>query len=100
MLEDDTYFSVTSEDVHRLLKKMALAQCPRDDIVKVRKKYHPLLHDAETELRNRFGLNYDDHVISRTFHRALLINGYTVLQWRMLVDDEYFPNYQVIKRAS
>ncbi len=37
MLEDDTYFSVTSEDVHRLLKKMALAQCPRDDIVKVRK---------------------------------------------------------------
>lgn len=98
MLEDDTYLSGTPEDVQRLLKKMALAQCPREDIIKVRRKYHPLLHDREAKLMNQFGLNYDDHVITRTFHGALLINGYSIPQWRMMVDDDYFPNYKTVKR--
>lgn len=100
MVEDDKFFDVTEEDVQRLLRKMACAKCSREEIIRVRKKYHPLLHDREAEFMNRLGLNYDDHLITLHNNSAVLrVNGYTETEWRMLVDDEYLPNYKAIKIA-
>lgn len=98
MVDDDTFFDVKEEEIKRLLKAMTFARCEREEIVKIRKKYHPMLHDAEAEFMNRLGLNYDDHIITKDINnQRFYVNGYSESEWRMLVDDEYFPTHHAVK---
>ena len=98
MLEDDSFFDVTVEDVEKLVGLMERGGCSRDEIVRIPKKCFVFLRDKEKEFMVRLGLNYDDHSITKK-GPVFLLNGYTESQWRMLVDEDYYPAYQAISRA-
>ena len=88
MLEDDSFFDVTVEDVEKLVGLMERGGCSRDEIVRIPKKCFVFLRDKEKEFMVRLGLNYDDHSITKK-GPVFLLNGYTESQWRVLVDDDY-----------
>lgn len=92
MLEDDSFFNVSPHDVTMLLSKMAVRQCNREEIIRIRRKYDIWLDDRESRLMAELGLDYDHHVIGKQPHEHGLslkeleftINGYRVIEWKML----------------
>lgn len=106
MVEDDTFFDVTPEDVKGLLNRMTHMKKPRTEIIRMRIKYDAWIDDCEKRHMVELGLDYRQHVIttcaasvkhSAGQHNSLactsrfIIDGYTINQWKMLTDENYVP---------
>ena len=111
MLDDENYGKVSKKDVNSLLTRMKILGYPREEIIRMRIKYDAYLDDTEKKLMQKYGLDYEHHVISLSTpttersrglslsaHHTFLIDGYTVTQWRMLTDDDYFPPQNMVTR--
>ena len=108
MMEDNDFFDVDSKDVALLLRQMAVMGKSREEVLLMRTKYDLWIDDKEKRMMTELGLDYENHVIeyvpcinSLSLHRKeALINGYRVVEWKMLTDDSYVPQPPMLNAAK
>lgn len=99
MLDDDSYFDVTPEEVKVFLHRLKAMQYPYECIVSMRRKYDAWIDDREKRCMARCGISYDEHRIEKQFNSSFLIDGYTEMEWRLLFDDNYCPSLSIISKG-
>ena len=97
MLNDENFFNVTSNDVTGLCTKMLQKGYPIEEVHRTRTKYWDYFTDREKEMMQELGLSYEEQNISKR-GPTMLINGFTVSQWKMLTVDDCFPPRHHIQR--
>lgn len=97
MIDDGDFFDVTSAQIRALCAKLFQMGYPLKEVQRIRTKYWDYFTDKEKEVMQELGLNYDEQAISKRGD-TLLINGFTVRQWKMLTADDYFPPPATIQK--
>lgn len=97
MRYDDSYLDVDEEKARRFIADAETASIPKEELWQLRKKYDSYLCDRMKNVMVEFGLNYYDHYVEFK-DGSFWINGYTVAEWRMLVDDDHFPGLRRVTR--